>query len=133
MRYQKYLAQFKACNYFQNMVEENINQEFSLKHMDKTINYFLKEIEQNKLMRRNHKKVCTTLIQIEHVLVLASAITGCISSTTFTSLIGIPIEITSSEKELNICAITAGNRKYEPIIKKKNKKHDQIVFLTNSK
>ena len=44
------------------MVEENINQEFSLKHMDKTINYFLKEIEQNKLMRRNHKKVCTTLI-----------------------------------------------------------------------
>ena len=115
------------------MVEENINQEFSLKHMDKTINYFLKEIEQNKLMRRNHKKVCTTLIYIEHVLVLASAITGCISSTTFTSLIGIPIEITSSEKELNICAITAGNRKYEPIIKKKNKKHDQIVFLTNSK
>ena len=29
------------------MVEENISQEFSLKNMDETRNYFLEEIEQN--------------------------------------------------------------------------------------
>ena len=29
--------------------------------MDETRNYFLKEIEQNELMSKKHKKVCTTL------------------------------------------------------------------------
>ena len=35
------------------MVEENISQEFRLKIIDKTGDYFLEEIEQNKLMRRS--------------------------------------------------------------------------------
>ena len=29
-------------------------------------------------MSNNHKKVCTTLNYIEHVLILTSTITGCI-------------------------------------------------------
>ena len=43
------------------MVEENISQEFRLKNIDKTRNYFFKEIEQNTLMSKNHKMVCTKL------------------------------------------------------------------------
>ena len=43
------------------MVEENINQEFRLKNIDETRNYFLEEIQQNELISANHKKVCTTL------------------------------------------------------------------------
>ena len=35
------------------MVEENISQEFRLKIVDKTGDYSLEEIEQNKLMRRS--------------------------------------------------------------------------------
>ena len=38
------------------MVEENIRQEFRLKNIDETRNYFLKEIEKNELMIRKHKK-----------------------------------------------------------------------------
>ena len=38
------------------MVEENIRQEFRLKNIDGTRNYFLKEIEKNELMSRKHKK-----------------------------------------------------------------------------
>ena len=40
---------------------------------------FLKEMEQNELMGRKHKKVCATLNYIEHFLILDSAITGSIS------------------------------------------------------
>ena len=40
-------------------------------------------------MIRKHKKVCTTLIYIEHFLILASTITGCISIFAFASLLGI--------------------------------------------
>ena len=49
----------------------------------------------------------------------------------FASLVGISIGITSSAIELNICAITAGIKKYKAIIKKK--KHDKIVLLAKSK
>ena len=70
-------------------------------------------------MSRKHKKVCTTLNSIEYFLILASTITGCISISAFSSLIGIPIEITSSAIGLKICAITAGNERYKSIIKKK--------------
>ena len=77
------------------MVEENISQEFRLKNIDETRNYFVEEIEQNELMSRKLKKVCTTLNYIEHFLILASTITGCISISAFASLLGIPIEITT--------------------------------------
>ena len=73
------------------------------------------------MIRKKHKKVCTTLNYIEHFLILASTITGCISISAFASLIGIPIGITSSAIGLKICAITAGIKKYESIIKKKKK------------
>ena len=43
------------------MFEENISQEFRLKNVNETRNYFLEEIEQNQLMSKKHKKVCTTL------------------------------------------------------------------------
>ena len=114
------------------MVKENIFQEFKLKNINETRNYFLEEIEQNELMSRKHKKVCTTLNYIEHFLILASTITGCISISAFASLIGIPIGITSSAIGLKICAITAEIKKYKSIIKTKKKKHDKIISLAKS-
>ena len=84
-------------------------------------------------MSKKHKKVCTTLNYIEHFLVLASAITGCVSICDFASLVGIPIGITSSAIGLKVCGITAGIKKHKVIIKKKKKKHDNIVLLAKSK
>ena len=84
-------------------------------------------------MSRKYKKVCTTINYIEHFLSLASTITGCISISAFTSLLGIPIGITSSAIGLKLFAVTAGIKKYKSIIKKKKKKHDKIVLLAKSK
>ena len=78
-----------------NMVEKKISQEFRLKNINEIRNYFL-EIEQNELMSRKHKKVYTTLNYIKHFLILASAITGCISISAFASLLGMAIGRTSS-------------------------------------
>ena len=80
-------------------------------------------------MSEKHKKVCTTLNYIEHFLILASTITGCI----FFSLAGIPIGITSSVIGLKMCAIAAGIKRYKSIIKKKKNKHDKIALLGKSK
>ena len=70
-------------------------------------------------MSRKHKKVCTTLNYIEHILILASTITGCISISAFASLLGIPIGIKSSATELKICATSPKIKKYTSMIKKK--------------
>ena len=77
-------------------------------------------------------KVCTTLNFIEHIFILASTITRYLSISAFTSIVGIPLEITSSAIGSKICAITAGIKKYKSIIKKKKKKHNKIVLLAKS-
>ena len=46
------------------------------------------------------KKVFTTLNYIEHLLILFFAVTGCVSISAFGSLVGIPIDITSSAGRL---------------------------------
>ena len=60
----------KIYNYFKNMVEENISQEFRLKNIDETRNYLIEEINQNELMSKKHKKVCRVLNYIDHLLSL---------------------------------------------------------------
>ena len=115
------------------MPEENINKEFRLKKIDEIRNYLIEEINQNKLISKKHKKVCTVLNCIDHLLIVISTITGCVSISAFASLVGIPIGITSSAIGWKFCAITAGIKNYKSIIKKKKKKHDKIVFLVKSK
>ena len=76
------------------------------------------------------KKVSKTLNYIEN-FILASTITGCVSASVFSSLIGTPIGITSSAIGLKICAITTGIKK--SIIRKKKENHDKIVLLAKPK
>ena len=50
----------KIYNYFENMAEENISQEFRSKNINETRNHLIVQIKQNKLMSRKDKKVCIT-------------------------------------------------------------------------
>ena len=68
-----------------------------------------------------HKKTCKYLKYVEHLLILPSPITGCVSISTFASLFGVPVDIGSSTVETKMCVITAGIKKYKSIIKKKRK------------
>ena len=97
------------------MVEGNISQEFRLKNIDETRKYFLEEIGKNELISRKHKNLCTTLNYIEHFLILAilATITGCISISVFSSLLGIPIGITSFSIRIKNCAIAARIKNYK--------------------
>ena len=90
------------------MSEENISQEVRLKNINETINYLIEEINQNELMSKKHKKVYRVLKYIEHLLILISTVTGCASISSFASLVGSPIGITSFAIRLKICVIPAG-------------------------
>ena len=111
--------------------EENISQEFRLKNIDKTKNYLIEEIKQNKSIIKKHKKVCKALNYIEHLLILASTVNEYVSITTITSLVYNPVGIASLAGETNICAVTAVIKKCISMIKKM--KHDKILLLANDK
>ena len=113
------------------MVEENISQDCRLKNIDEKTNYVLKEIEQNDLISRKHKKVCTTLNYIEHFLILVSTITGCISISAFASLLGIPTGSTSSAIGLKLCAITAEIEIVCKAFMDSNISHDKFILTNN--
>ena len=83
-------------------------------------------------MSKKHKRGCRFSDYIDHLLIVVSTITGCVSTSAFASLVAFSIGITSSSIRLKICAKTAGIKKYKSIIKKKKKKHDKIVLLAKS-
>ena len=56
-------------------------------------------------MSKKNKKVYIVFNYIEHFFISVSTVTGCVSISSFASLVGILIGITSSSKELKICAI----------------------------
>ena len=77
---------------------------------------------------RRHVRKC-----VKHLLILVSTVTGCISIFAFAALVCVPVGIASFAVGITLCAITAGIKKYDIIIKKKKKKYDEIVFLRKGK
>ena len=63
------------------------------------------------------------------VSILASTISGCISTSSFAPLLGISIGTTSSATGLNILEINTGIKKY----KSKKKKKKNVKYHTSSK
>ena len=61
-------------------------------------------------MSEKYKKTYKYLNYVENLVLLSSTITGCVSISTFASLV------------CAICAITAGIKKYQSIIQKKKEK-----------
>ena len=57
------------------------------------------------------KKTCKNLSYVEHLLILAATVTGCVSIFAFVSLVAIPVGVTSSAVGIKICAITTGIKK----------------------
>ena len=114
------------------MTDENISQKFRLKDIHESKHYFVEEMEKNKLMIKMQKKIFTILNCTGQFLILVYAVTGCISISTFASLLGIPMEIDRSATRLKVCSITAEVKKYMSIIKKKIKKHNKIVLFSKN-
>ena len=84
-------------------------------------------------LRKKHKKICKILNYTEHLIILASTVTGCVSIFALASFVGFPVGIASSTAIIEVCVITARIKKYKSIIKNNNKKYDEIVLLPKTK
>ena len=87
--------------------EKDINQEFRLQNVEQIRNYLLREINQNELMSKKHKRISSSafafLVGIREY------------GTFFSSYIGIPSFVIGWK----ICVITARIKIYKSIIEKK--------------
>ena len=73
-------------------------------------------------MNKKYKRTCKYFNYVEHLLILASTVTGCVSFSALASLV----------LGIKICAITAGIKQHKLIIKKK-KEPDKRVLLGKDK
>ena len=62
---------------------EEANLEFRLRKIVVLKNYLLDEVKQNDLMSEKYKKTYKYLNYVEHVLILVSTVTGCVSISAF--------------------------------------------------
>ena len=60
-----------------------------------TRKYILEEIKHNELISKKYKKACKILNDVEHLLILASTVSSCVSNSAFVSLVGIPVGVGS--------------------------------------
>ena len=59
------------------------------KKIDEIRILLIEEINRNELMSKKHKKICKFLNYIDHLRIVISTITGCVSISAFASLVGI--------------------------------------------
>ena len=83
-------------------------------------------------MSEKYNETCKYLNYVEHLLILASAVT-CSVSSAFASLVCVPVGTGTTAVVIKICAITARIRSYRSIIRKKKKKRNKIVLLRKNK
>ena len=105
-KYISILEEYKYFRIYQINVLEKASLEFRLRKANEARNSFLDEIK-NDLMSEKDKNTCTYLNYVEHLLLLASTVTGCVSIDAF-----VPLSITSSVVRIKNCAIIVGNKKY---------------------
>ena len=72
-------------------------------------------------MSEKYKKTCKHLNYVEHLLILISTVTGCVSIFAFASLVCALVGITYFTVGIKICAITGGIKKYKVNFKEKEK------------
>ena len=70
---------------------EKASPKFRLRKIDETRNYLLDEIKHNALISEKYNKTCKYLNYVEHLLILASTIAGCVPISAFGSLVCVPL------------------------------------------
>ena len=86
---------------------------FRSRNINEIRNYLLDEMKNNDLIGEKYKKTSKYLNYFEHLLILVSTVTSCVSISAFVSLVFAPVGIASSKVGINLCAITAGIKRYK--------------------
>ena len=109
------------------------DQQFTLNKINEIKDFFIAEIRQRKLMRKNLSKYIASFEYLDKSLIVLSVATDSISIASFATAIGVPVGIMSASCSLAFSINTGFVKKFLKTITNKKKKHNKIVMLARSK
>ena len=116
-----------------NAVALSDQTKFRINEIIKIKDYFYSEIQERKVMSKKLSKYIAAFDYIDKNLIVLSAISGWISIISFTSVIGVPVGITSPSFSLVFSLITGIIKKLLKITKNKMNNNNNIFMLAKSK
>ena len=123
----------KTPNIYPNLNEISSNeQQFRLKKINETKDYFLSEIRERELISKNLSKYLASLDYFDKSLNVLSLLSGSISIASFATVIGAPAGIIGASCGFTV-SITSGFVKKFLKTRNKKKKHNKIIMLARSK
>ena len=125
---------YEARNIYPNLSATPSNeQQFRLKKINKTKDYFVAEIKKRELMSKRLSKYIASFDYFDKSLIVLSVTTGSISIASFATVIGAPVGIISASFSLAFSISTGIIKKLLKTTRNKKKKHNKIVMLARSK
>ena len=109
------------------------SQQFSLNKIIKIEDFFTTEIKERELMSKKLSKYISVFDYFDKSLIFLSVTSGSVSIALLTTVIGIPIGITSASLSLAFSLCTELVKKLLKATRNKKKKHNQTVMLARSK
>ena len=113
-----------------NLTDQTKFRLYEIKNIE---NDFINEINQENSYSKQLNRYVTIFNYIDKILIILSAATGGISIISFTTAIGAPVGTASPSFTLIFSLTTGIIKKLLDITRRKNKKHDQILMLAESK
>ena len=127
------------CNSIESIEHNSIgtsnlnNQQFRLNKISEVKDYIITEIKERKLMSKKLSKYISFFDYFDKSLIVLSVASGSVSITSFATVIGIPIGITSARLSLAFSLCTILVKKLLKATRNKKKKHNKIAMLARSK
>ena len=115
-----------------NAIPSN-EQQFRQNKINGTKDYFLAEIRERDLIRKNISKYIASLDYFDKSLNVLSTLSGSISTESFASVIGAPAGIIGTSCSFTFSISSGFVKKFLKTIRNKKKKHNKIVMLARSK
>ena len=108
-------------------------QQFRLNKINEIKDYFLAEIRERELIRKNLSKYIASLDYFDKSLNVLSILSGSISIASFATVIGAPAGIIGASCGLTFSITSGFVKKFLKTIRNKKRKHNKIIMLAKSK
>ena len=124
----------KTPNIYPNLNANISNeQQFRLNKINEIKDYFLAEIRERELIRKNLSKYISSLNYFDRSINVLAILSGSISIASFATVIGAPSRIIGASCGLTFSFTSGFVKRFLKTIKSKKQKHNKIVMLARSK
>ena len=113
--------------------EDSTAQKYRLQKIGEIETFFLHEINEREKLAKKFRRIGNSILIVDTGLIITTVISGLTSIAAISSGVAIPIGIVLTGTSLLLSIATTVTRKSLNAIRVKQKKHDQIILLAQSK